>query len=119
MRPVDELRVRRALAALDAALADAPSPPRMPTLAELAYALSERNDTMKSTKVATRPTSVRLSAAQSDTLARLAPLVSVARPELAAGTAGGVLTPSAVMRLALHLGIEELERAVASAGLPE
>ena len=58
-----------------------------------------------------KATSIRLTADQERALERLAPVLAKARPELAA-LAGGALTLYATLRVALSIGIQELEKQV-------
>jgi hypothetical protein len=106
MKPgaVDLARYRRGLELLDEAAARGARPINE---AEL-EALNDEGGRVK-------PTSVRLTEDQAVTLEQLAPILTERRPDLAA-LGGGELSPYAVLRVAIHLGIAQLRT---ECGLPD
>lgn len=108
-KTVDLGGVRRGLAMLDRAKAMGACPVR---LGEAWGQLEAGNDDGGARM---KQTSVRLTDEQSEALERLGPAVTAIRPELAALAGDGGLTPYAVLRVAISLGIAELERQVAEA----
>jgi hypothetical protein len=96
-------RYRRGIAMLDAAALMGAGPM---TESDLRAA---REEPMPTKPAATKPTSVRLRPEQVETLDRLAPVLTALRPDLAA-LAGGELGQYSLLRLAIALGLAELER---------
>jgi hypothetical protein len=105
-RVVDLPRYRRGIAMLDAAALMGAGPM---TEDDLRAAREEPLMPAATKSTATKPTSVRLRPEQLETLDRLAPVLTTLRPDLAA-LAGGELGQYSLLRLAIALGLAELER---------
>jgi hypothetical protein len=101
-RAIDLPRYRRGIAMLDAAALMGH------TMTEGALRAVYEEPTLKK-PTAPKPTSVRLRPEQVEALDRLAPVLTSLRPDLAA-LAGGELGQYSLLRLAIALGLAELER---------
>lgn len=104
-------RYRRGIAMLDAAALMGAGPMTEDD------AHDAREEPMPTKPAATKPTSVRLRPEQVEALDRLAPALTALRPEVAA-LAGGELGPYSLLRLAIALGLAELERMAAPPAPP-